>query len=251
MEIINKNIIITGAASGIGWALVQQMAIFEGTKIVAVDINPLPKELSNVCFFMVNCMTQSGNDAIFDFAKMHFGSIDIFVANAGFAYYESFEKVDYQHIESIFKLNVLTPIYVFQRMKAEQQQPNLTVMTASAMAMVGIPGYAVYAATKAALDRFAATFWFENQSNARLMLVYPVATKSAFFKNSVQNKDLPVTPFPAHSPEFVAKKMISGILNNKKRVFPSLLFSVALLPLRLFEILAWPYQKYYAKFLKK
>lgn len=41
MQIEHKNIILTGAASGIGKALLNQLIDFEGIKIVAVDLNKM------------------------------------------------------------------------------------------------------------------------------------------------------------------------------------------------------------------
>lgn len=252
MQISNKNIILTGAASGIGRALLGLLSEFENVKILAVD-RQIEENTQNTFWLKADLSQKTEVDGVFEDAIKLFGNIDICIANAGFAYYEAIETADYKHIEQIFKVNTLTPIYMLEKMKElNPNRENLTVMTASAMAKLGIPGYAIYGATKAALDRFADAYWYENQGLSRLMLVYPIATKTNFFKTSVNSKSkLPVIPFPSHTPEYVAKCILNGILKDKKQVFPSLLNSVTRFPQWLYEVLHIPYQLFYANELKK
>jgi hypothetical protein len=58
-------------------------------------------------------------------------------------------------------------------------------------------------------------------------------------------------PFPASTPEEVAKAMIEGILENKTHIYPSKLFQFSRLFQKLFEIMAFPYQYFYARKLKE
>ena len=44
------------------------------------------------------------------------GGIDIFIANAGFAYYEQLDEADWDHIASIYQTNVFSPFYAAVRM---------------------------------------------------------------------------------------------------------------------------------------
>jgi short-subunit dehydrogenase len=252
MQISNKNIILTGAASGIGRALLNLLVDFDNVQILAVD-RQIGVNNDKTHWFRADLSQKQEVDKVFAEATRLFGSIDICIANAGFAYYETIQSTDYEHIEQIFRVNTLTPIYMLEKMKElNPNRESLTVMTASAMAKLGIPGYALYGATKAALDRFADAYWYENQEYCRLMLIYPIATKTNFFKTSVNQKSkLPVTPFPSHTPEFVAKCIINGILKDKKQVFPSLLNSITRLPQWLYEVIHIPYQWFYANELKK
>ncbi len=253
MNIQHKNIILTGAASGIGKALLMQLLGFEGIKVLAVDVNEIDSISDKVIPYICDVSKQTEIDRLFAFASSIFSTIDIFIANAGFAYYEEISTPDWQRIEKIFQVNVFSPIYSFQKMKALNiNREYFVMMTASAMAKVAIPGYALYGATKAALDRFEDAYHFENQDLGHLSLIYPIATKSNFFKRSTDfsRHDVPI-PFPSHTPEEVAKAMIAGIQNNKIRIFPSKLFQFGRLFQRLFEILAYPYQYFYAQKLKK
>ena len=253
MQIAYKNIILTGAASGIGKALLNQLLDFEGVKIVAVDLNLIENASDKIIPFICDLSQQSEVDGLFEFALTQFQTIDIFIANAGFAYYEVIEKPDWQRIEKIFQVNVFSPIYAFQKMKElNVGREYFVLMTSSAMAKLAVPGYALYGATKAALDRFEDAYRFENQDFGHLSLVYPIATKTNFFNRSTNfsRKDVPL-PFPASTPEEVAKAMIKGILNNDTHIYPSKLFQVGRFFQKLFEILAFPYQYFYGRKLKE
>ena len=253
MKIAQKNIILTGAASGIGKALLNQLLDFEGIKVIAVDLNTIENASDKIIPFVCDLSQQLEVDRLFEFAIAQLQTIDIFIANAGFAYYEVIEKPDWQRIEKIFQVNVFSPIYAFQKMKElNVGREYFVLMTSSAMAKVAIPGYALYGATKAALDRFEDAYRFENQDFGHLSLVYPIATKTNFFNRSTNfsGQDVPV-PFPASMPEQVAKIMVKGILNNETHIYPSKLFQISRFFQKLFEVMVFPYQYFYARKLKE
>ncbi|MES2517491.1 MAG: SDR family NAD(P)-dependent oxidoreductase [Bacteroidota bacterium] len=250
MKIARKNIILTGAASGIGKALLMQLLDFEGINIVAVDLNEVEVISPKITPFICDLSQQIEIDRLFKFALSHFQTIDIFIANAGFAYYEEINKPDWQRIELIFQVNVFSPIYAFQKMKELNiGREYFVLITSSAMAKVAIPGYALYGATKAALDRFEDAYRFERQDLGHLSLIYPIATKTNFFHRSANFTRRDV-PFPAHTPQEVAKAMIKGILQNETCIFPSKLFQIGRFFQKIFEIIVLPYQYFYAKKLK-
>lgn len=253
MQIANKNIILTGAASGIGKAVLNQLLDFEGVNIIAVDLNEIDVTSLKMFPFICDLSQQSEIDRLFDYATTHFKTIDIFIANAGFGYYEEITQPDWQRIEKVFQVNVFSPIYSFQKMKElNAGREYFVVMTASAMAKVAIPGYALYGATKAALDRFEDAYRFENQDLGHLSLIYPIATKTEFFNRSTNATLLNVpVPFPAQMPKDVATVMINGILQNQTHIFPSKLFQIGRFLQKAFEILVLPYQYFYGKKLRE
>ena len=253
MQIAHKNIILTGAASGIGKAFLNQLLDFEDVKVIAVDLNVIENASDKIIPFVCDLSQQSEVNRLFEFALTQFKTIDIFIANAGFAYYEIIEKPDWQRIEKIFQVNVFSPIYAFQKMKElNVGREYFVLMTSSAMAKLAIPGYALYGATKAALDRFEDAYRFEKQDLGHLSLVYPIATKTNFFNRSIDfsGREVPV-PFPASTPEKVAKAMIKGIQNNETHIYPSRLFKFSRFFQKLFEVVAFPYQYFYAQKLKE
>lgn len=230
MVLAGKHIVLTGAASGIGRALLDQLATYP-VQILAVDLNDAALQAAvnaqtgkaaTVYAAAANLMLHENVDVIIDDAIERMGSIDIFIANAGFAYYEQLGSADWQHIEKIFQLNTFSPIYTALRMRElNENRPYQMVMMASAMAHLNLPGYALYGATKASLDRFAESYRFELPAHGKLMLVYPIATRTQFFKSA--NAGTPV-PWPSQTPETVAQAVIRGIERGQNSVYPSSLF---------------------------
>ena len=100
------------------------------------------------------------------------------------------------------------------------------------MALVALPGYALYGASKGALHRFAEAHRFElgleDRDPCTLTLVYPIATRSHFFERT-----LAPLPWPNQSPERVAQAIIQGVEKDKREIHPSRLFRlfIALEPL--------------------
>jgi short-subunit dehydrogenase len=245
-----QRVVITGANSGIGLALIEQ-SIERGDDIVAVDLKTDILTLryshhDNLHNIQLDLSNSNGIDTLFDFLNEHWGYCDIFFANAGFAYYENIAnqvQPDWKRNERIFSLNTLSPIYSWQKLQQlNSGRPAKIVMTASAMAHIGLPGYALYSATKAALHSFASTQRWESTQPSEIVLVYPIATRTNFF-NSAGSKP----PFPSQSTQTVAKKIFKGIDKNKQRIYPSLLFTIYWRLAQWFPFLATIYQKIEAK----
>jgi short-subunit dehydrogenase len=228
-----QRIVVTGAAGGIGRALVAALReAVPDARIAAADRDAAALEHAwaedrHIIPITADVSTPEGNDALFAAADAALGGIDLFIANAGFAYYERYDKADWARLEAICRVNVLAPLYALARMRerARPGQPYTVVFTASAMAHVGVPGYAVYAGTKAALDRFAEAYRYERAPGERLMLVYPIGTRTGFFARAADRpapSDVPL--MPTQSPEEVAAAVVRGLQRGAHAVYPSRTF---------------------------
>jgi short-subunit dehydrogenase len=222
-------IVITGAASGIGCEALIRLAAFPGVRVVAADLHAdgIPALGAHVLPLACDVSTQAANDVLFDYAKEKLGGIDLFIANAGFAYYELLREPDWARLERIYAVNVFAPLYSAVKMRALYGPSALTVITASAMARLAVPGFAIYGSTKAALHRFAEGYRLEPQQPGRLMVVYPVSTRTRFFE-SAGIRAAPLL-FPNQTPEQVANAIIRGIQRDQTAVYPSLAFRALLI----------------------
>lgn len=253
MDITSCRIVLTGAASGIGQAILYELLKFD-CKIIAADRNPEQLEqvtlehINQVTPFIGDLSIPDQVDQLFDFSMNAMGSIDIFIANAGFAYYEQLTKADWSRLEKIFRINTLSPVYSLLKMQElNRDKPWKTVMISSAMAEWPVPGYSVYGATKAAIHRFAEGYQFDNAGN-HLMMVYPIATRTKFFETA--GKRIPKA-FPVQSAASVARKIIRGIKHDKRKVYPSGLFRSILVINRILPFIRPAYQSFeFAKFRK-
>ena len=224
--------ILTGAASGIGQALLELLIHFP-LEIIAADRDEA--RLLKVCAGFKNSRakvvpvvadvsSQMGNDALFARALQEFGGVEIFIANAGFAYFETITQPDWARLEAIYTVNTLAPIYALERMAAlNSGQPFKVVWMASAMAQIGLPKYAAYSSSKGALHRFADAYRWQMPDPKALMLVYPIATRTRFFAAS---SDATPVPTPSQTAEEVARAVLRGIIADRSEVYPSLLFQV-------------------------
>ncbi len=246
MDLNGKTVVLTGAASGIGRALLEALCAYD-VRIVAASLDTealqaavaaLPSA-ENVTPFAADLSDPASTEALLAFAYETLGDIDLFIANAGFGYYEPFDG-RWEHVEAIYRVNVYSPLAALDALLRRADGRQFTfVITASAMARLGMAGYALYSSTKAALDRFADSFRLEAPSNVHLMMVYPIATHTHFFDNG--SRPAPV-PRPTQSPETVAKAVIRGLLRDQHSVQPSRLYALGVTINRVLPIL-WIYQR--------
>lgn len=254
MDLNKKKILLTGGTSGIGKAILQELIKYDVKILVAsLDVNNLDIKDEKIIPYECNMEKLEQIEDMFDFAIKKMGNIDIVFANAGFAYYEEIKEPDYQRIERIYKVNVFAPIYICEKMyKLYPEKDYRVVITASAMAKLALPGYSLYSSTKAAIHSFITAYRYENNSRNKMIVVYPIATKTEFFKAA--NKGTPI-PFPAQTAEYVAKKIVSGVRKNKKSINPSILFNICtfidrVLPFTL-KVYAYVQYKIFRKYLNK
>lgn len=219
-----KCVVITGANSGIGLALVH-LLVKEKTKIVAADVIidqllQIPQVQPIICDVSDSLQI----DNLMAIAIEKFGHIDIFIANAGFAYYEFNPLPDVARTNQIFRVNVQSIIYTAHKMQTLfLDAPYQFVAVSSAMAFWPLAGYAQYSATKAALRAFGEAYRQELSTGQIFQLVYPIGTKTAFFKNA----DSPTATL-TQTPEQVASAILIGIKKKRKDIYPSLLFYLML-----------------------
>ncbi|HHX59131.1 MAG TPA: SDR family NAD(P)-dependent oxidoreductase [Epulopiscium sp.] len=220
MNLQGKRVVLTGASSGIGLELLPLLHQ-KGAKVLAVGRRAYTPEFPSIIYIREDVSTKEGVDNIFNMAQEVLGGVDVFIANAGFAYYEGAQKADWERTKTIFDTNVSSPIYAFYKLKKiKKNKPFQFVVTASAISYLPLPGYGLYSGTKHAIQGFFEAARHELPKHQVITLIHPVATKTAFFKENT-----PI-PFPTQTAVTVAKRYIKGIESNKAHIFPSKLFWV-------------------------
>ena len=226
--ITGKNIVLTGASSGIGLETLKILMKGEGNRILAVarHVDNLRGMAPNVIPFECDVSSAEGVEAIFARAEQMYDKIDIFYANAGFPYYEQFNYTDWDRVEDMFRTNTFSPIYTYSRyVKHLNGRDGILAMTVSAIGQMAMPGYAIYSSSKFGLEGFQQAIRLEKPKNLQITCLYPVATDTNFFK--VANELKFEKPFPVQKPSVVARKMVNGIEEGRPFVFPCTLFGVA------------------------
>lgn len=218
----NKNIVVTGATSGIGKSIMEELLQQPGNRIIAAarGADKITGYGDNVIPFSCDLSTKEGVDALFAKAEEVFDKIDIFFCNAGAPYYERFDYEDWDRISRIFDLNTVGHIYTYSKyLHHLDGREGRLVYTISAMGEMALPGYALYAATKFAMKGFQQAIRDETPKNLQITCVYPVSTKTNFFKVGGGGRKME-PPFPVQAPEKVGKAVVKGIDKLKKHIYP-------------------------------
>ena len=232
MEIKKQNVIVTGAASGLGLELTKQL-LQEGANVAAVDINEenlikLKEELnnSNLKTYVVD---MGNSDSIKKFRedyKQDYSDVDIIINNAGII--QPFVKVDSlddNTINKVMNVNFFGPLNLiryFMEDLTKDTKEQYIVNVASMGGFFPFPGQTIYGASKAALKIFTEGLFAElEKTNVRVMIVLPGAMATNITKNS--NVKVSTTEeessFKMLSPVDGAKQIIKGIKKNKFKLF--------------------------------
>ncbi len=222
----HKNIVVTGASSGIGKSIMDELAAQEGNRILAVcrHSENITGYGDNVIPFSCDLSTKEGVDALFVKAEELFDKIDLYFCNAGAPYYERFDYEDWDRIQHIFDLNTVGHIYTYSKyLHHLNGREGRLVYTISAMGEMALPGYALYAATKFAMKGFQQAIRDETPDNLKISCVYPVSTRTNFFNVAAEGRKLD-PPFPVQTPEKVGKAVVKGIEKLKEHIYPCAVF---------------------------
>ncbi len=234
MRIDGHRIVVTGASSGIGRAVMEELArrdamvlgVARRAELIREHIGAMTGARARMEALAGDLSRKEDVDALFDEARRKWGGIDIFIANAGVPYYECIESADWERLAYIFRLNVYAVVYALEKLIEDGRGRDIHfVIVASGQSLLAIPGYSLYAATKAALERFVEAYRFEVPPGPGLTIVYPVATATNFFR--VAGEGTPV-PWPLQTAGHVARSIIRGIEKNRKRVYPSKLLRLTM-----------------------
>ena len=153
MEIADKIIVVTGAASGIGKAMARRFSQ-EGAKLVICsDLNgDGAKETANECggvAFTTNVGKESDIQQLIETVEKDYGPIDIFCSNAGIGFGGGAETPNDQW-QAIWDVNVMAHVWAARHVipKMTERGGGYLVNTASAAGLLSQIGSASYAVTK-------------------------------------------------------------------------------------------------------
>lgn len=231
MEFKDKVAIVTGAASGIGKAVIQMFAS-EGAKVVLADINEqgITKFAQELTAQGIDAMAVQTDVTKLDMVRnllnkalQKHGRIDILHNNAGIILPNDIDVIEYKDIDRQIQINLYGIIYgtkeVIPLMK--KQGSGHIVNTASLAGVVPEPSSAIYSATKFAIRGFDLA--------VRLELMHTGISISTLLPDSVETPQLHYEATHGGSamsfldkpqtPENVALAVKKAILKNKVEVY--------------------------------
>ncbi|MGA9099503.1 MAG: SDR family NAD(P)-dependent oxidoreductase [Methanotrichaceae archaeon] len=232
MDVRNKTVIVTGSSSGIGLATAKLLSN-HGAKLALVSrskekLEKLSREIPNSLAVPADMTKIIDIKSMIEQAKTHFGSIDILINNAGQGYDAPVEKIDVNIFHYIFDLDVVGPVVAMQQVipLMRRQGEGAIINISSGTALMHLPNMSAYASIKRALADISLTAREELKGdNITVSVVYPYTTLTDFEKNTIKyaeddDKDQEGTgPFPADTAEYVAQKILDGIVSGEAEIF--------------------------------
>ena len=191
MDLSNKNILITGASSGIGYQLTKDLAK-EGANLALLArrkdiLDNLAEELKsfNTKIITAQCDVTSKENVktAFDFVKKEFRNIDIAILNSGTSYRMSIEEFDSKFIEEIFNVNTLGLVYCLNELISDfiKKKEGYIVGISSLSDLRGFPRSAAYCSSKAAASIFLESIRIElKKYNVKVITVKPGFVRSSY-----------------------------------------------------------------------
>lgn len=238
MRFSKKTIIVTGAGSGLGQCLSEQLGL-RGATIACVDrdetrlqstIDLLEKQSTPCSGHLADI---SDGEAIAklvsDVDRLH-GGFDGLINNAGIM--QSFTAISDLVIEDIERITQVNywgmVMLVKESLPILEQRPEACIVNISSMsALMPFPGQTAYGASKAAVRMFSEGLWMETQgSGISVALVMPGAIKTGIVDNSpflseqqkAELQGLSDGPAIALAPDRAARKILSALEKGKHRI---------------------------------
>ena len=231
MQINKKNIIITGAASGLGKELTRQM-LKKGAHVAALDINEenlenLKQELNSkrLRTYKVDMGSTESIKAFTEEYRKEF-DVDIIINNAGIIQpFVKVESLEDSTIDKVMNVNFFGPVNLIRYLMKDLTKDRKKQYIVNISSMGGFfpfPGQTIYGASKAALKIFTEGLYAElEKTNVKVLIVLPGAMNTNITKNS--NVEINTTKeesnFKLLEADIAACKIIEAIEKDKFKLF--------------------------------
>jgi uncharacterized oxidoreductase len=220
MNLSNRSVLVTGAGSGIGRVTAVALAR-KGARLTLTGRREEPLEET------ARLVEEAGGESpqvvagdvtdaearerFVQAAVERFGGLDVLVNNAGSVRAGRLENVDAEELRSQIEVNLTAPILLTRAaMGALRESGDAAVVNVSSgFGLVGMPFYAVYAATKAGIAHFGEALRRELYGEGvHVMTIYPGATETPMMET---NEAGPELGFEYESAEDVAEALVAGL----------------------------------------
>jgi all-trans-retinol dehydrogenase (NAD+) len=251
-KLLNKNIVITGGASGIGRLMAKFLAD-KGAKVIILDINEknlikTVNEISEVGKLAVGYLCDVGNfeevNDVYNKISAEHGFVEILINNAGVISGKYFTELTPEEIERTLRVNTFAGIWttkVFLPAMLEKNRGHL-VNIASAGGMIGVAKMSDYSASKFAHFGFDEALRMElrqMKKNIHTTIVTPYFINTGMF-DGVKTRFSFLLPILDERK--VANKIVRAIEKKRTRVImPPMvytLFPLRMLPVAFFDWVA-------------
>ncbi len=221
----NKTIIITGASSGIGKAILERLSLVP-CKIFALDRSPIEHEKKKAEIVSLSC--DISIDADIEKVKSSIlkitDTVHVLFNNAGITAHGRFDQMDFSVFRRTFDINFFGTVQLTHALiEPIKKGKGVIAVTSTVSGLYGIPGRSAYASSKAALHSVFESIRIElSELGVRSIIICPPYTRtnlrtsgldaSGNKLNEAQHSGKVLTP------EEVAQKMISAVEDPNSRL---------------------------------
>ncbi|HSG32548.1 MAG TPA: SDR family oxidoreductase [Thermodesulfobacteriota bacterium] len=244
ISLYGKNVILTGASSGIGWQTALLLAE-QGANIALAarsmdKLGELEKELSK--FDVKVLKVQTDISKITDCKKLireavnGLGSIDILVNNAGVTSRGKLDDVDLNDLEQMIEINLKAPVRITKLALPHilKSDSGRIINVASILGIIPLPTEAVYSATKFALRGFSYALAEElEDTGVKVCLICPGPVETPMIIDEMDKiSDMVYSPPVSTAKEIaelIVKSAVDGSMERIKPIHTGILAKIGFL----------------------
>jgi short-subunit dehydrogenase len=215
-----NTILITGATDGIGLALARAYHA-RGERLVLTGRRH-PSSLDPAIFTSASyCRVDLAQPYCAQIVQQFLQSrqidqLDLLIHNAALGAYGPVAQQTPQNIRALVAVNLRAPVALTHALLPMLRPRGKLVFISSVVSALPGPQYAVYGATKAALDGFARSLRTEMRGSVDVQLIYPGATRTGMHRKSGVPASMRWERFPPA--EHVAAQIVRAIDSPREAV---------------------------------
>jgi NAD(P)-dependent dehydrogenase (short-subunit alcohol dehydrogenase family) len=221
----NKTALITGGNSGIGFATAK-LFVAEGARVAITGRNQATleaaaKELGpNAIAIIADATDIAATEKAVAKAVEKFGKLDIVFANAGISASTPVGGTSLETFESVLKTNITAVFFTVQAAAPHLNDGGSIILNGSVISVLGNPGYAAYAASKAGVRAMARVMASElSPRGIRVNVVSPGGTSTPIW-----NRTAPTPEAVVALEARIAKTIPLGRFGKPEQVANTVLF---------------------------
>ncbi len=204
-KLAGKIALVTGGTSGLGLATARRF-VAEGATVVVTgrrqaDLDAAVRELGGSTLGVRGDVASLADlDRLYAAIRDTFGRLDVLFANAGVGAFVPLGEITEAHFDKTFGVNVKGTLFTVQKALPLMTAGGSIVLNGSMVSIKGMPGFTVYAATKAALRSFARTWAVDLRGrNIRVNVVSPGTVVTPAYKTELGMSDGQIEAFVAQA----------------------------------------------------
>ena len=233
-------VIVTGASSGIGWAMAMQLAVRAKTLIVVARREQRLLELKRklllknpqliVAVYRCDLSDMEALSKMVDDIQQKFPVIDALINNAGLADIKLFHRADWEKLNLVLQVNIVALTYLTRRLLPGmvKRKSGGVLNVSSGFGFGWLPFFDVYVGSKHYVTAFTDCLQLEmSGTGVTISQVCPGPVRTEF--EEVSGNPFVKTPkWIEITPEYCAKKSIAGFVRGKSTIIPGIRSKVLL-----------------------